>query len=85
MKLDRLDEPTAELPVVLDVCADGGFRLYREMVAQLDRDIYLALNIPRAFLNGSPSSEAGARTMQRVHESVYQLDKLGRRRWGKHG
>ena len=84
MEPNRPNKPPALLEVALEVCPEKGFALFGRLVEELDRELQ-RVAVPREFLSCDAPSEAGARVMQRFHETFYCLSCLpSRSRW-EHG
>ena len=84
MKADRPDAPAALLEVIPYEGPQEGFAFFGRMIEELNGDLK-RVAVPRKLLEGGTPSEAGARALQRFHETFYGLGNLSSRRRWEHG
>jgi hypothetical protein len=84
MKPDRPDDPPTLSGIVLDIPPEEGFSSYRDLIEQFEREVKKLL-IPRRFLEGDTSSEAGARPVQGSEQALRHLPDIVGAGRGKHG
>jgi hypothetical protein len=84
MKSDRPNLPPALFEVLTNVCPEGGFAFFGGLIEELDSELQ-RVAVPRELLEGGSSSEAGARALQGLHETLYGFGDLPRLHWWEHG
>jgi hypothetical protein len=75
MKSNRPDLPPTLFEVLTNVCPEGGFAFFGGLIEKFDSELQ-RVAVPRELLEGGSTSEAGARALQGLHETLYGLGDL---------